>query len=86
MGAITIFKMSHPRDVSTFVKYEESLDDENAFTFTVSDETTGYGTRIAGSRVRNKILNYLRRIDAPSKINIDFSGRRINLVFCIFQA
>ena len=40
----------------------------------VAEETTGYGTRIAGSRVRNKIINYLHRVDTPSKINIDFRG------------
>ena len=60
--------------IPTDYKYEEKLDDENTFTFVVSAETTGYGTRIAGIRVRNKILNYLRRLDAPSGINIDFSG------------
>ena len=60
--------------VPTDYKYEENLDDKNAFTFVVKEEATGFGTRIAGERVRNKVLNYLKRIDTPSSINIDFSG------------
>lgn len=41
--------------------------------FELKKETTGFGTRIAGERVRNKVLNYLKRIDTPNKINLDFS-------------
>lgn len=56
------------------IPYEDKLDDKNCLKFLVADETTGYGTRIAGSRLRNKVLNYFERIDSPKTIEIDFSG------------
>lgn len=56
------------------IAYEDKLDDENILYFVLREETTGFGTRIAGERVRNKVLNYLRRIDTPTKVNVDFSG------------
>jgi len=56
------------------VAYEDKLDDENVLSFVVREEATGFGTRIAGERIRNKVLNYLKRIDTPTKVNIDFSG------------
>lgn len=60
--------------IPTNYKYEEKLDNDNAMNFVVSEETTGYGTRVAGIRVRNKVLNYLQRLDSPTRINIDFTG------------
>lgn len=56
------------------IAYEDKLDDENVLNFVLREEATGFGTRIAGERVRNKVLNYLRRIDTPTKVNVDFSG------------
>lgn len=56
------------------IAYEDKLDDENILRFVLCEETSGFGTRIAGERVRNKVLNYLRRLDKPSSINIDFDG------------
>ena len=60
--------------VPSNIPYEDKLDDKNCLKFLVADETTGYGTRIAGSRLRNKVLNYFERIDSPKTIEIDFSG------------
>lgn len=56
------------------IEYEEKLDGQNALRFVLSKESTGFGTRIAGERVRNKILNYLQRVEAPSSVNVDFDG------------
>ena len=56
------------------IAYEDKLDDENILRFVLCEEASGFGTRIAGERVRNKVLNYLRRLDKPSSINIDFTG------------
>lgn len=56
------------------IKYEEKLDDNDALHFVVNEETSGFGTRIAGERLRKKVINYLKRIDKPSAILIDFSG------------
>ena len=55
------------------IAYEDKLDENNCLLFELKKETTGFGTRIAGERVRNKVLNYLKRIDTPNKINLDFS-------------
>lgn len=60
--------------VPTDIRYEDKLDDNNCLEFVLSNESSGFGTRIAGERLRNKVMNYLTRINAPSKINIDFSG------------
>ena len=56
------------------LRFEDKLDDQNYLDFKVCDESTGFGTRIAGERLRNKVLNYLNRLDNPTKIKIDFSG------------
>ncbi|MGN0517724.1 MAG: DNA/RNA helicase domain-containing protein [Acutalibacteraceae bacterium] len=56
------------------IAYEDKIDDENVLNFLLREEATGFRTRIAGERVRNKGLNYLRRLDAYSRINVDFTG------------
>ena len=56
------------------IVYEDKLDEKNVLSFVLREEATGFGTRIAGERVRNKVLNYLRRIDTPTKVNVDFNG------------
>ena len=56
------------------VNFDDKIDDRNCLKFKLNEETTGFGTRIAGERVRNKVLNYFKRVNAPSKIEIDFSG------------
>ncbi len=60
--------------VPSDIRYEDKLDDNNCFHFILTNESTGFGTRMAGERVRNKVLNYLKRVDTPTKINIDFEG------------
>ena len=56
------------------IRFEDKVDENNCLKFILAQESTGFGTRIAGERVRNKVLNCLKRIDAPTKIEIDFSG------------
>ena len=56
------------------IKYDDKIDEDNQLIFELSKETTGFGTRIAGERLRNKVLNYFKRIDPPSRIVLDFSG------------
>lgn len=60
--------------IPTDIRYEDKLDDNNYLNIILSNEASGFGTRPAGERLRNKVMNYLTRIDAPSKIKIDFSG------------
>lgn len=59
------------------IRFENKVDDDNCLHFIVSEESTGYGTRVAGERVRLKVINYFKRIDPPSRIIIDFSGLTI---------
>lgn len=56
------------------IRYENKLDDDNCLIFTLSEESNGYGTRIAGERVRNKVINHFLRTDPPSRVLIDFAG------------
>lgn len=56
------------------IRFEDKVDDSNCLKFILTEESAGFGTRIAGERVRNKVINYLKRIDVPAKIEIDFSG------------
>lgn len=56
------------------IRYEDMLDDNNCLNFVLANESSGFGTRIAGERLRNKVLNYLNRIENPSRIALDFSG------------
>lgn len=56
------------------IRFEDKVDDSNCFKFVLAEESAGFGTRIAGERVRNKVINYLQRIDGPRKMEIDFSG------------
>lgn len=56
------------------IRFESKVDESNTMHFVLSEEASGYGTRIAGERVRNKVINCFTRLDAPSKIVIDFSG------------
>lgn len=60
--------------VPSDIRYEDKVDEENCLHFLLTSEASGFGTRIAGERVRNKVLNHLKRIDTPSAVNIDFSG------------
>ena len=60
--------------VPSDIRFENKIDENNSLHFVLSEETSGYGTRIAGERVRNKVINCFNRVDAPSKILIDFSG------------
>lgn len=60
--------------VPSDIRYEDKVDEENSLHFLLTSEASGFGTRIAGERVRNKVLNHLKRIDTPSAVNIDFSG------------
>ena len=56
------------------IRYDDKLDDNNSLHFILTEESSGFGTRIAGERLRNKVLNYLKRLDTPNRIIIDFSG------------
>ena len=49
-------------------KYGIKLDDNNSLLFKLTEESNGFGTRIAGERVRNKVINHFLRIDSPSMI------------------
>ena len=56
------------------ISFENSISDDNWIEFSLANESTGYGTREAGERLRNKVFNALNRIDSPQRIRIDFSG------------
>lgn len=56
------------------VEFENSISNDEWIEFSLRNETTGYGTRVAGERLRNKVINSLNRIDSPNRIRIDFEG------------
>ena len=52
----------------------ENLENEKGdVVFTLSEQATGYGTRIAGERARNNVINIIEESGANNIIQIDFS-------------
>ncbi|MCL2216908.1 MAG: STAS-like domain-containing protein [Defluviitaleaceae bacterium] len=47
---------------------------EGDIVFKLSEQTSGFGTRIAGERVRNNIINLIEEVNASSLICVDFSN------------
>ena len=56
------------------IQFENSISEDNWIEFILSNESTGYGTRVAGERLRNKVFNALNRLDSPQRIRINFDG------------
>ena len=55
-------------------KFQALIDEKNIIQFKLKNETTGFGTRVAGERLRNKVINHLTRDNSPHRIEIDFSN------------
>lgn len=55
------------------INFGKLIDDNNFIKYKLSEKTTGFGTREAGIRVRNEVVNFLTRLESTEKIEIDFS-------------
>lgn len=60
--------------IPTDLRFENKLDDNDNLVFSVVEEHNGLGTRVAGERLRNKLINDLIRLNKPTTIIIDFDG------------
>lgn len=56
------------------INFENSINDNDWIVLKLKSESSGFGTRVAGERLRNKTLNDLTRLDSPGRIIIDFDG------------
>lgn len=59
-----------PSDIS----FENFIDDNDCYDFVISEKATGVGTRIAGARLRNEVINIFKRVDKPKRVKLDFAG------------